>query len=324
MTISQPTSALNQLFELVNALPKPFTFPPDFQPWLITDEESYSKERDAAFAKAERPIEARMLHPDVIKAEAWYQVDLEEMLSDLEFAKRFESAFENGAGYFKFFSVGPAWSPNKHVFAEYSQHQKKRARNQAIKRMLKKYGLKPDRHSPANEMRILKTRLERSPQYSKLLEYLRGSIFPPVGPEKYWHYQMGAMRRWYDLWDAAYKLWADALLFDSVDQFNSQHYGHLKTSFSARFIDSDGFLRELSGLYSRVLNSGDIEAARIKECQVSKNGTVCGTLFWAKRIDQKTCSNECSNLFHVHRFRHKTRGQKADEMYRRILREKTQ
>src|SRR5688500_16585239 len=90
--ISQAPRLLAQLIDLVNCLPKPFTFPPDFKPWLKKeDEEETSGERSAridkeleewnqAIARSDRPLEARLIHPEVIRAESHYGLDLEEVL----------------------------------------------------------------------------------------------------------------------------------------------------------------------------------------------------------------------------------------------------
>ncbi len=315
---------LGQLIQLVNALPAPFAFPPDWdQRSRIetnvedskTCQEREAQEYEDALRRAIRPIEARLLHPEVINLEADYNnFDLEMALDmDSDFAQKFEDAFSANAGQFSFYKMHRShFRGPQPIFDEFLMRYGQRIKKRMAKSLMKKYGKDSFRENHFGN--ILMTRLQGFGLADKFMPYLRGEIFPPIGPARYWG--ESPLFRWYDLWDAAYKLWGDAHLTDSKDKTTWDK--EWRPRYLVRYVDENGYLREASNLYSRVIASEDIEVARLRECPVANNRRICGKLFWAKRIDQKTCSSQCSNLFHVHRFRHKTRHEKADEIARRL------
>jgi len=319
---------LGQLIELVNALPSPFSFPPDWdqrdQTERVDEDSKARQEREAqdyddALRRAIRPIEARLLHPEVIKLETDYDnFDLEMALEvSLDFARKFENAFSANAGQFSFYKMHRSeFRGPEPIFDEFLMRYGQRMKKRMAKSLKTKYRKREFRESRFGC--ILMTRLERFGLANEFRPYLRGDIFPPIGPARSWG--QSPLSRWYDLWDAAYKLWGDAHLFETQDRTTWDK--EWRPRYLVRYVDENGYLREASNLYSRVIASEDIEAARLRECCVANNGRNCGKLFWAKRIDQKTCSSACSNLFHVHRFRHKTRYEKADEIARRMERER--
>lgn len=81
-------------------------------------------------------------------------------------------------------------------------------------------------------------------------------------------------------------------------------------------VDEKGILRRFNPLFLRVIETEEVEAARIRECPI------CDRFFWAGRITQKCCTSQCANTFRVHRHRYRSKEEKADYELRRARREK--
>jgi hypothetical protein len=98
-------------------LPQPFKFPHEHsRPWLNPDG-SQKADWTWDLSKAEKPLEARLLHPDVVLAEVgemFVQIDLEYALRiDSDFAEEFETKFQESAGYFRFRQSGMRLSDSR-------------------------------------------------------------------------------------------------------------------------------------------------------------------------------------------------------------------
>lgn len=322
--VSQPPKMMGQLIDLVNCLPQPYQFPVEHKrPWLNPDG-TQKAEWAWDFSKAKKPLEARLLHPDVILAEVgerFNQIDLEYALRiDSEFAHEFEDNFLESAGYFGFYQSG------KRLFSEWIAKQPTRIKRRMVKSLAKTYGGQVKKrgcmagtYANFDSRNVVYSRLKRFHLSHKLIDYLCCEIFPPLPVAETWLGTHATFHRWYDLWDAAYRLWASCGLAETDERYTFHTDGRLsRFHWSGTLVDDEGVLRTAKSLFDRVIESADIEASRLRECEVTKGGEVCGRVFWAARKDQKTCSSECSNLFHVHRYRHKTREEKAEEKFKRL------
>jgi hypothetical protein len=122
--------------------------------------------------------------------------------------------------------------------------------------------------------------------------------------------------RYEQLWDAYFCL-------RTVAQNNSEggkpHLWMMHTLYAAPMwleIDARGMLQSKRPLFFEVIEEEQVEAARIRECQI------CKRIFWAGRHTIKCCSPHCANTFRVHRHRYKTDEEKAAFKARKIAREK--
>lgn len=64
-------------------------------------------------------------------------------------------------------------------------------------------------------------------------------------------------------------------------------------------IDERGFVRVSKDLFTEAMDEDDVEAARIRICEV------CKLLFWAGRINQRGCSVRCAHIIRKRRYREK-------------------
>jgi hypothetical protein len=78
-------------------------------------------------------------------------------------------------------------------------------------------------------------------------------------------------------------------------------------------VDDNGRIQLLVGRLAQMLDGAEVE--RIRQCKM------CEEIFWAGRLDQETCTRRCTNLFHQHKRRYQTDGDKLAYKMRRIERE---